>query len=171
MAIIALEGMRFHAFHGVYEAEQLLGTEYVVDVYVQTDIGKAAKEDKVEYTINYETIYQICRLEMDKRRQLIETVLTAIVGRMKQQFPTMAALRIRVRKCNPPLGGRVDASWVEIEEVYLTDCPRCKKKYIQFNNDDCWLRFPNLHPATKETLERQFGKKCLCDDCLKFYAG
>ncbi len=163
--------MRFHAFHGVHDAEQILGTDYMVDVYVTTSITKAAKDDDVAYTINYETIFQLCRLEMDKPRKLIETVVASVMARMKGQFPNMVSLKVRVRKLNPPLGGIVAWSCVEEEESYANDCPRCKKKFISYSGDDCWQRFPNLHPATKETLERQFGKKCLCDDCLKFYAG
>ncbi len=167
MAWIALEGMRFYAFHGVYEAEQTLGTEFIVDVHVKT---KMTKDDNIEGTINYETIFQICRLEMETPRKLIETVVNGIIVRMKYQFANMQALRVRVRKLNPPLGGAVYCSSVEESEDFLKECPRCKKKFFSYD-EGCWARFPNLHAATKETLERQFGASCLCDDCLKFYAG
>ncbi|MBK7935739.1 MAG: dihydroneopterin aldolase [Lewinellaceae bacterium] len=93
MALISLEGMRFHAYHGVYDAEKTLGNEYVVDIVVNTNTDKAAKDDKVELTMNYETIYQICRLEMETPRKLIETVAAGIVKRMKFQFSEMQALR------------------------------------------------------------------------------
>ena len=66
MAQIALEGMRFHAFHGVHEAEQIIGSEFVVDIFVRASIAKAGATDNVALTINYETIYQLCRLEMEK---------------------------------------------------------------------------------------------------------
>ena len=52
MAQIALEGMRFHAFHGVHEAEQIIGTEFVVDVFVRSGITRAALSDNVALTIN-----------------------------------------------------------------------------------------------------------------------
>lgn len=172
MAVIALEGMKFYAFHGVYEAEKKIGTDYVVDVYIQTAVtAAAAKTEKLETTINYESVFQLCKLEMQQPKQLIETVVAGIIQRMKNQFPGMMALKVRVKKLHPPLGGRVDAAWVEEEEVYMQTCPRCNKGFINYSPNDCWERFPNLHPATKETLLKQFGGKCLCNDCLKFYAG
>lgn len=171
MAVIALEGMKFYAYHGVYEAEQLIGTDYVVDVYVNAGIVAAIQKDQLEATINYESVFQACKLEMQQPRQLIETVLAGIFRRMKNLFPNMMALKVRVKKLNPPLGGRVEAAWVEEEEVFMQACPRCNKQFINYYPNDCWERFPNLHPATKETLLKQFGGRCLCNDCLKFYAG
>jgi dihydroneopterin aldolase len=171
MALIVLEGMRFHAYHGVHGAERKIGTGYLVDVYVKAGMDKAAATDSVELTINYETIYQICKLEMDTPRNLIETVVAGIISRMKHQFAGMEALRIRVRKLNPPVGGYVETAWVEETLDFNSECPRCKKKFIHYGGNDCWEKFPNLHPATKEMLNRQFGPRCLCDDCLQFYAG
>jgi dihydroneopterin aldolase len=171
MALISLEGMRFHAFHGVYEAERKIGTSYLVDVYVQTGVGKAVESDSLEKTINYETIYQICKLEMSTPHNLIETVLAGIIERMKHQFEGMEALRVRVRKLNPPLGGQVESAAVEASAEFSNECPRCKRKFISYTGSDCWEKFPNLHPATREMLNRQFGPRCLCDDCLTFYAG
>ena len=172
MAWIALEGMTFHAFHGVYDAEQVLGSDFKVNVYVKTGIARAAMDDDIASTVNYESIFQICRLEMEHPRKLIESVLAGIVSRMKHQFPEMQALRIRVYKLHPPVGGAVEAAWVEEELEFVTSCPRCKSAFICYGDDACWCKAEkNIHAATRETLERQFGKKCLCANCLKIYAG
>lgn len=171
MAIIAIEGMKFHAYHGVHEPERKIGTDYMVDVYIQTVIAAAATTDQVETTINYESVFQICKMEMNTPRNLIETVASNIMARMKRQFPGMMALKVRVRKLQPPLGGQVAAAWVEEDQMFMQQCPRCNQSFINYSPADCWARFPNLHPATRETLTRQFGGKCLCDNCLKFYAG
>ncbi len=171
MAVIAIEGMRFYAYHGVYEEERRVGADYVVDVFVQTDIGAAVQSDAIEQTINYETIYRICRLEMEQPRHLIESVVASIISRMKQQFSGMMALKVCVRKLNPPLGGQVASVRVEEEVGFMNQCPRCNRAFILYAPNECWERVPNLHPATRETLIRQFGGRCLCDNCLKFYAG
>ncbi|MEZ4941457.1 MAG: dihydroneopterin aldolase [Saprospiraceae bacterium] len=171
MAIIALEGMKFHAYHGVYEAEQKIGADYIVDVYIGTIINPLAEADQLEGTINYESVFQLCKMEMRTPRKLLEAVAMGIVKRMKGQFPNMMALKVRVRKLNPPLGGQVSAAWVEEDQMFMQACPRCNRQFINYDPGDCWKRFPNLHPATRETLERQYPGKCLCDACLKFYAG
>ncbi|MCS7036087.1 MAG: dihydroneopterin aldolase [Saprospiraceae bacterium] len=171
MAYIAIEGMRFHAYHGVHEEERRTGADYLVDVYVQVDIAEAAKEDNIEKTVNYETIYRLCQMEMSQPRKLLETVVSSIVERMKKQFDKMIALKVCVRKLSPPLGGQVACVYVQEEVGFIAECPRCRKQFINYSPKDCWERFPNLHPATKETLLRQFGGKCLCDKCLQFYAG
>ena len=33
------KGMEFYAYHGFYQEEQLIGGDYVVDVYVHTDFN------------------------------------------------------------------------------------------------------------------------------------
>jgi len=172
MGMIALEGMRFHAYHGVYEAERKLGTGYVVDVYVHTVATMVAgATDDPANALNYETVYMLCKMEMQQPRNLIEAVAWGIIGRMKGQFDNMMALKVRIRKLNPPMGASVDASMVEEEEMYMAMCPRCQKQFINYQPDDCWARVPNIYSGTKETLLRQFGEKCLCDNCLKFFAG
>lgn len=186
MAWIALEGMRFHAFHGVYEAEKKLGGEYIVDVYVNTGIVKSAESDKLADTyINYETVFQICLVEMAKPRNLLETVVTGIVHEIKRQFGFMKGIRVRVKKLNPPIYGRMrgkenfqaivgqaETAWVEDEGNFVTKCPRCKEDFICYKDDTCWCKaLTNLHAATIESLNRQFGTSCLCGNCLKLYLG
>lgn len=186
MAWIALEGMRFHAFHGVFEAEKILGGEYIVDVYVDTGIAApSASDDLADTHVNYETVFQICLVEMAKPRNLLETVVTGIIRNMKRQFGSMKGIRVRVKKLNPPIYGRMKTvekyhavageaavAWVEDEANFVTKCPRCKQDFLCYKDDTCWCKaLTNLHPATVENLIRQFGTSCLCGNCLKLYQG
>lgn len=118
MTTIALEGMQFFANHGYYEEEQATNTYFVVDVYVQ--IGdKNMKEvvtvaDDLTGTVNYEMIYEICKIEMKKTTRLIETLAQHIYDRLKKQFPLASKIEVRVSKKNPPLAGVVDRAFVHI---------------------------------------------------------
>ena len=189
MAQVVLEGMRFHAFHGVYPEERILGTDYIVNVEINTGIAAAAKSDKLEdATINYETVYQICMAEMAQPRNLLETVVTSIIHGLKRQFPQMKGVKVQLKKLHPPIsakmrakknpeqfkpiGGTVESAWVQDEADFVTACPRCKRKFLCYNDSTCWCKqLDNLHPATQETLRRQYGTTCLCPDCLKLYLG
>lgn len=186
MAWVALEGMRFHAFHGVYEAEQVLGGAYIVDVYVSTGIASASEKDSLADTnVNYETVFQICLVEMATPRKLLETVVASITAKMKRQFPVMKSIRVRVKKLNPPIFGKMQSeekykaiagqaasAWVEDEQNFVSKCPRCTLEFLCYKDETCWCKaLPNVHPATIETLTRQYGTSCLCGVCLKLYAG
>ena len=172
MAWITLESMRFHAFHGVYPEEAILGTEFIVDLSIETSTGLAALTDDLAATVNYETIFQAVKIEMETRHALLETLIAAIEKRLKFQFQTLNALKIKVKKMNPPLGGQVGAAIIEDENVYQTACPRCNRPMICYDDETCWCQSPSkpVYPATQERLKIQY-KKCLCPTCLAFFAG
>jgi dihydroneopterin aldolase len=115
MATIALEGMHFYAYHGFYEEEQIIGNHYTVDVYITTPIARAAAADDLFSTVNYETVYFMCQSEMRRPTKLLETLAQSIADRLQGHFDHAQRVRVRVRKMNPPLGGRVDSAYVECE--------------------------------------------------------
>lgn len=114
MATIALENMRFYGKHGFYEEERILGNEFLLDVTVDANTMSAAMTDDLFSTVNYETIYFICQSEMKKPVQLIETLAQNIVSRINEQFDNVTGVKVKVKKLNPPLGGRVGSASVEV---------------------------------------------------------
>jgi len=130
MAIIALEGMRFFAYHGFYEEEQIIGNDFILDVYVNADTELAAyadelyadpailkEEDPTEgkekpATVNYETIFLICQAEMRKPAKLLETLVERIAEHIMEYFDNAEGVIVRLKKLHPPLGGRVGCAWV-----------------------------------------------------------
>lgn len=114
MSKVALEGMQFFAFHGYYEEERLMGTYFIVDVYVDTNFMMAASTDDLGGTVNYETIYFICRVEMKRTAKLIETVAQRIHNKLSGLFTSASGITVRISKLNPPLGGPVTRSFVEV---------------------------------------------------------
>lgn len=169
MALIALEGMRFHAYHGFYEEEQIIGNEYVVDVHIDTVFTKAAIDDDLYQTINYETVYLICEAAMRKNAKLLEAVANRIALDLKHQFRNIKELSVRVKKLNPPLGGRADAAFVEVNGEYTKKCARCDKPLLCYGDKSCWCMETQLFQKTLEQLKGTYGDRCLCKDCLEFY--
>lgn len=169
MALIALEGMQFWAYHGFYEEEQLIGNDYVVDVYIDTVFTKAAVDDDLYQTINYETIYLICEAVMRKNAKLLEAVASKIAIDIRHQFKNIKEMKVRVKKLNPPLGGRVDAAFVEVSGEYSKKCARCDRPLLCYGDKTCWCMETQLFQKTLEQLKVHYGERCLCKECLMFY--
>ncbi len=170
MAAIALEGMKFYAYHGVYEEERILGGEYVVDVYITTVFAKAAIDDDLYKTINYETIYLICQIAMRKPSKLVEAVAERIGLGIRNQFKNISELNIRVAKLHPPLGGRVFQAVIETEGNYTKRCARCEKPLLCYGDGTCWCMDTRIFQKTLEHVQTHYGDKCLCGDCLNYFA-
>ena len=115
MGLIGVEGLQFYSHHGYYKEEQVLGGKYVVDIYLDVDLTEAAASDQLTKTINYEQIYQLTKSEMEAHSKLIEHVCKRILDAIKSQFPTVAYIKVRVSKHNPPLKGNVERVFVELE--------------------------------------------------------
>ncbi len=170
MGQIALEDMQFYAYHGVYEEEQIIGNNYVVDIYIETTFDKAAQNDDIFKTINYETVFLICQAEMKNKYKLLETVAQKIMLGIKYQYGNIKSLQVRVRKLNPIPDAQVGSSYVEVDGNFVRKCPRCNKPFVSYNDKSCWCVDTTVHPETLEHLKQEF-KGCLCKDCLSFYAG
>jgi dihydroneopterin aldolase len=113
--VIALEGMHFWAKIGYYEEEQLVGNEIHVDVYVDTKDLVLDGNDDLGSTLNYETIYQLSRLEMKKPVKLLETTAINIHRRIHSQYQDKGIeVKVRISKISPPLNGPVDRAYIEI---------------------------------------------------------
>ena len=170
MGLIALEGMQFYAYHGVYKEEQLVGNEFTVDVYLQTAFDAASTSDDLADTINYETVYLICKKVMEVNTQLLETLAQRIIAGLKHQFNSIQQVQVKIRKANPFPGSRVQGASVELEDNFVTSCPRCGRGFICYRDDSCMNPDIPILPQTLMELRRRY-KGCLCDNCLREFAG
>lgn len=103
---ISLEGLEFHAFHGVYPHERESGNWFEVDICIETNILEGAAEDDLSKTVNYETLYLFVKEEMEKPSRLLETVAEKIVERVLRELPDVEKVEIKIGKINPPIGGK-----------------------------------------------------------------
>lgn len=102
---IALEGMTFHAFHGVYPKEQREGNTFEVDIEVEADVGKAMHTDALDDTVNYEILYALVKEGMEKPAHLLEAVADHIVEAVLEKLPSVIYVRLSLSKLNPPIPG------------------------------------------------------------------
>lgn len=115
MSIISIEGMEFFAYHGCFKEEQVIGTKFRCDLFLEVDTTKAEQTDNLLDTVNYQEVYQVLKAEMSVKSKLLEHVGRRILERVKKVFPQVKHARIKIRKLNPPLGGKMEFVSVELE--------------------------------------------------------
>lgn len=108
MGIIDIEGMHFYAYHGHYEAEQIVGNSFIVDLTLETNCDRAAESDNLEDALNYQVVYEIVQKEMQQKSKLLENVAKRILDALYLSFPSIEKAKIKVSKLNPPMGGQIE---------------------------------------------------------------
>lgn len=106
MGKIILEGMLFKSHIGVYEHEQMYGNNFEVTVEIESDTI-SGKTDAISETLDYNQVYQIVKTIMGNSYQLIEYAGSEILFALKNKFPSLDSILIRIAKLHPPLGGEV----------------------------------------------------------------
>lgn len=109
---ISLDGLHFHAFHGYYEEERIMGNPFIL--HVNVELGPAVDSDNISDTVNYEHIYQICKEEMENTQKLLETVVVHIVDKLKSRFTQILGGTVTLEKIGPQLGGHVEKATVSV---------------------------------------------------------
>ncbi len=102
---VSLEGLEFHAYHGVYPHERSSGNKFEVDIHVETRFDDSAFRDDLSGTLNYEVLYAVVKAEMEKPSKLLETVGNAIAESALQKFKEAIFVEVKISKFNPPIGG------------------------------------------------------------------
>lgn len=108
MSTISIEKMEFYAYHGCFKEEQIIGTRFLLDLYLETDTTEAEKTDKLEETVNYQEVYLLVKKEMEIKSKLLEHVGRRILDRLQERFPEVAKASLKISKMNPPLGGKMN---------------------------------------------------------------
>ncbi len=106
--LIELEKMSFHAKHGCYDLEKVVGNRFLVDLQLEVEAGAAAKHDDITKSINYLTAYEVVREQMARPSNILENVAHRILDALYATFPTLERATVKVSKLAPPLGGKVE---------------------------------------------------------------
>jgi dihydroneopterin aldolase len=65
VSYISLEQLHVFARHGVYEEERIKGNDFVVDLRLKVDIGRAMQSDDIADTVNYAEVCAVVKREME----------------------------------------------------------------------------------------------------------
>ncbi len=114
---VSLEGLEFHAYHGVYPHERSSGNKFEVDIHVETRFDDSAFRDNLSGTLNYEVLYAVVKAEMEKPSKLLETVGNAIAESALQKFEEAISVEVKISKFNPPIGGVCRKASVQVSRT------------------------------------------------------
>ena len=108
MGIITVSGIKLYAFHGCMQEEEKIGSDYVVDVVLESDLSEAANSDDLALTVDYVAVNKIVTDQMAIRAKLLEHVARRIIDKLANNYPEIISMQVSVAKLNPPIDGNVD---------------------------------------------------------------
>lgn len=107
MGLIEIEGMKFYSYHGHFEAEQIVGNEFIVDFTIAE--AKALLRNKLDKTGD------VILCDNKAKNAGIATAMTRLfnavsVQKNKPEWLSyfVAMPKVKVSKLNPPMGGEIE---------------------------------------------------------------
>lgn len=118
MSKIYLEDIKIYAYHGVLPEENIIGTYYILNTELHTDLWKAAESDDLNDTISYADINDIIHDEMKIKSKLLEHVAGRIIAALHKKFPQIDYIKLKITKTAPPMKGEMRGASIELEQSF-----------------------------------------------------
>lgn len=119
MSKIFLEDIKIYAYHGVLPEENIIGTNYILNAEIHTDLWNAAVSDDLNDTISYADINEIIHNEMKIQSKLLEHVAGRIITKINEKFNQISYIKLRITKTSPPMKGEMKGASIELEKSFL----------------------------------------------------
>ncbi|SMP16338.1 dihydroneopterin aldolase [Chryseobacterium profundimaris] len=121
MSKIFLDDVKIYAYHGVLPEENIIGTYYILNLEIHTDLWKAAESDDLNDTISYADINEIIHNEMKIKSKLLEHVAGRIISKIQEKFSEISYVRLKITKTAPPMKGEMKGASIELEKSFKPD--------------------------------------------------
>nr|WP_245168930.1 dihydroneopterin aldolase [Chryseobacterium sp. RR2-3-20] len=119
MSKIFLEDVKIYAYHGVLPEENIIGTNYILNAEIHTDLWAAAASDDLNDTISYADINEIIHEEMKISSKLLEHVAGRIITKIGEKFSQISYIKLKITKTSPPMKGEIKGASIELEKSFL----------------------------------------------------
>ena len=112
---IILSNLGFYGYHGVLEAEKVLGQKFFIDMELFLDTKEAGRTDDMTKSVSYAEVYDVTKDIVENRRfDLIEALAENIACEVLNKFTLLNSIMVRVKKPEAPVSGIYDYFAVEI---------------------------------------------------------
>jgi len=112
---IELKQLRFFAFHGLYAEEKKIGNEFEVSLSIIYSPATVVITELAD-TVNYVNLYELVKKEMQKPRELLETLAMEITEHIYASLPHIKKVEISITKLHPPIAKFVGSVGVKYEK-------------------------------------------------------
>lgn len=112
---IEIDSLRLFARHGVAAQERAVGNIFEISLSVNYPLDGAVENDDLGATLDYGTVIQLIKREMEIPSMLLEHAAGRIVSALRREFPAISSGRIKVTKITPPCGVEVKGVSVILE--------------------------------------------------------
>jgi dihydroneopterin aldolase len=114
MLFIHLHRLKFHSYHGIFEEEKMVGTQYEVSLSVGFNTPVLPIRE-LDQTIDYTALYTLVKSRMALPTPLLETIITELVDEIRSGYPIVEKISISVKKLYPPVNSFEGAVGVSFE--------------------------------------------------------
>lgn len=117
---ILIHGLKFFAFHGVYDFEAEQGQEFFLDLELFTSLRKAGDSDELTDSIDYGLLYnKILEWQAEHRFQLLEALAKHLCQRIFSHDLRITAVKLRLRKPQAPVEGSIGSGKMDFVGVEI----------------------------------------------------
>lgn len=102
MLTIHLNKLLFHAKHGLYQEEKILGNEFEVNIVLK-QYTVADEINSIHQTTDYAAVYGLVKDCFSKPTPLLETIAQHICKKILAQFVLVDEVSIQITKLHPPI--------------------------------------------------------------------
>lgn len=99
---ISLNKLHFFAYHGLYAEERKTGNEFEVNLRVSYH-STINVITSITDTVNYASLYELLKTEMQQPRHLLETFLMEVTESIHSSFLQIKNIEISIIKLHPPI--------------------------------------------------------------------
>ena len=107
-SLLSLNGLKFNSKIGVYDFEKLNGNKFIINISMNIDNNNF--DDDIKKALDYESVYGIIELVMNKSFNLIETAAYEILKNIYLEFDQISSCAIEIIKLKPKIKGGINNS-------------------------------------------------------------
>ena len=116
MVEIYLKNIRCYSYHGCLSEESVIGSEYLVNLWVKGFLSESAQSDELKNAIDYVVLNKIVKEEMSVASKLLEAVAKRILTRILKEDNRVKEVNVMVSKLSPPINGDVQSVSIKLSQ-------------------------------------------------------